>query len=353
MKKLSIILIAFIAFAQTAWAQFGGGSGTQYDPYLINTATHWNNFCDCLNNTSWNHFSGMCVKLGANITVTTMAGSSGHEFKGFFDGDGHTLTISYGSSGTSLTEEWAAPFRYLETGANIHDLHVDGHIYISVKFAGGIAANQFGTVTITNCRSSIHIISSVSSSNNDGTHGGFIACTSSDSRTSITGCVFDGSIASANTNSPTSRCGGFVGWNDSSVAITITNCLLAADMSTISGGTESCTFVRPYYGLTISNCYYTASLGREQGTKVYSITKGEYVTTLENAGTVSNDYTTSGLTFYNVGLKYGNVLYAPANVYVSLTLDHVNLENENLFFDHYTVSAGTGTLTGTDNPYTL
>lgn len=164
--------------------------------------------------------------------------------------------------------------------------------------------------------------------------------------------TFDGSIESADPSSPTTRCGGFVGYNNSSITMTITDCLLAADMSTISG-TGSCTFVRPYNGYTINNSYYITAFGNTlQGTQVYSISKGDdYVTTLENAGTVSNNYTTSDLTFYNVGLKYGNVLYAPANNYVSLTLDHVNRESDGYFFDQYTVSAGT--LTGTDNPYTL
>ncbi len=79
----------------------------------------------------------------------------------------------------------------------------------------------------------------------------------------------------------------------------------------------------------ITNSYYITAFGNTlQGAQVYSISKGQYVTTLENAGTVSNNYTTSGLTFYNVGLQYGNMLYAPANNYVSLTLDHVNRENE-------------------------
>ena len=43
----------------------------------------------------------------------------------------HTLTVSYGSSVTPLTEDYAAPFRNLQEGAYILNLHVDGHIYTS------------------------------------------------------------------------------------------------------------------------------------------------------------------------------------------------------------------------------
>jgi hypothetical protein len=61
-------------------------------------------------------------------------------------------------------------------------------------------------------------------------------------------------------------------------------------MSTISG-TQSCTFVRPYNSYTINNSYYITAFGNTlQGTQVYSISKDDdNVTTLENAGTVSNN----------------------------------------------------------------
>ena len=319
--------------------------------YTINTTAGWNYFCAVIAENDQGFFTGKTVKLGNSITVASMAGTSSRSFSGTFDGSSDTLTFNYGSLSQPFTEEYCAPFRYTK-GAIFNNLCVGGTIYTSQKYAAGIVSSASDSTAITNCRSSIHIISSVSSSNNDGTHGGFIACTSSNSRTSITGCVFDGSIESANPSSRTTRCGGFVGWNDNtSVTIKITNCLLAADMSTISNE-GSCTFVRPYNGPTITNSYYITVFGATvQGTQVYSITKGEFVTTLENAGTISNNYTTSGLTFYNVGLQYGNVLYAPANNYVSLTLNHVNRESDGWFFDQYTVSAGT--LTGTDNPYTL
>ena len=279
--------------------------------YTINTATGWNYFCAVLAENAQGYFTGKTVKLGNSITVGTMAGNSDRSFSGTFDGSSNTLTFNYGSSSQPFTEEYCAPFRYTN-GAIFNNLCVDGTIYTSQKYAAGIVSSASDSTVITNCCSSIHIISSVSNDNNDGTHGGFIACTSSNSRTSITGCVFDGSIASANPNSPTTRCGGFVGWsNSSTITVTITNCLLAADMSTISG-TGSCTFVRPYNGLTITNSYYITAFGNTlQGTKVYSISKGQYVTTLENAGIVSNNYTTSSLTFYNVGLKYGNICLEP------------------------------------------
>ena len=317
--------------------------------YSIKTTAGWNYFCAVLAENAQGYFTGKTVKLIKSIIVGTMAGTSSRSFSGTFDGSSDTLTFNYGSSSQPFTEEYCAPFRYTN-GAIFNNLCVEGTIYTSQKYAAGIVSNACDSTAITNCRCSIIINSSVSG---DGTHGGFVGI--QNNTLTIEGCVFNGKLLSTGTTA-TNSCGGFVGWSNDPVNI-INSLYAPAALGTGEtwvGSTGSCTFVRPYNGLTITNSYYITAFGNtEQGTQVYSISKGEYVTTLENAGTVSNNYTTSGLTFYNVGLQYGNVLYAPANNYVSLTLDHVNRENEGegYFFDHYTVSAGT--LTGTDNPYTL
>ena len=45
--------------------------------YLISSVDDWTNFCDMLyDNATWDRFIGKTVKLGANITVTQMAGGS-------------------------------------------------------------------------------------------------------------------------------------------------------------------------------------------------------------------------------------------------------------------------------------
>ena len=83
---------------------------TNTNEYTIKTATGWDIFCDLLEANSKGYFNGKTVKLGANISVTRMAGSDGYEFTGTFDGNGHTLTVSYGSSDSPITEVYAAPF---------------------------------------------------------------------------------------------------------------------------------------------------------------------------------------------------------------------------------------------------
>ncbi len=259
--------------------------------YTILDAAGWGIFCDALqDNNSYDRFSGKTVYLDDNITVTRMAGSDGHEFSGTFDGDGNTLTVSYGTASVPLDEDYIAPFRYV-SGATISGLHVSGNIYTSHVHAGGIIGLADGTTNVTDCRSSVNIVSSI---NGDGTHGGLIACTWTGSTTNIEGCIFDGSIQSA-TGFETNCCGGFVGWRNN--IVNVTNCLLTADLSTIGVGNTypSCTFVRN--GLsTITNSYYTHTLGTAQGKAPYSATAAPVGTP------TAETYTVSGITAYSNGL---------------------------------------------------
>ena len=279
--------------------------------YLIHNATEWNNFCDALqDNTSYNRFIGKTVKLAADITVTRMAGSSTHDFMGTFDGDGHTLTLAYGSAGNPITEEYAAPFRNLENGAYIHSLNVDGHIYTSDKYASGIAGNQYGTVTISDCRSSVIIHSS---KQGDGTHGGFVA--TQHGTLTMSGCVFDGRLLTTN---GTTLCSGLVGYHNNGTC-TISDCLYAPAEVAL-GPDETCintgaTFCRNYSG-TPANCYYTETLGTAQGKQAHSITSEDV--TLAFAGEVT-EYNVSGITSYGTGIMYGSVLYAGNGDEVGLT----------------------------------
>ena len=66
--------------------------------FVINNASEWEYFCENLqDNDTWNRFSGKTVKLGADISVTRMAGSASHDFCGTFDGNHKTITFNYGS----------------------------------------------------------------------------------------------------------------------------------------------------------------------------------------------------------------------------------------------------------------
>ena len=263
------------------------------DIYTIYTADGWNAFCDALQyNGVYNRFIGKTVRLGADITVGRMAGGSGHEFMGTFDGQGHTLTVNY-----TTTAQFTAPFSYIN-GATIMNLTTGGTINTSAKFAGGMvgATLGVGTIEITNCVSDVTINSSV---NGDGTHGGFLAVASYGA-VNFTGCMFSGEMLGESTT----LWAGFVGWTESNhnATVTFTDCLFnPTNLATNSGRTFS--RARNMSSVTITNCYYTVPLGTAQGYPAVSDPN------ILPYGDPTGTYPVSDLTAYINGLMYGDVFY--------------------------------------------
>ena len=260
------ILYGDIYYADADKASDGAGSGTEGDPYTIGSANEWNAFANYVSNGG-SDFKGQFVKLTADISVSEMVGTSDHRFQGTFLGDGvHTLTFTKGSAQSAFGEQYCAPFRYTD-GAAIKNLKVEGEIYTAQKFAAGLVARNAGTTTITNCRVSTVIHSSVGS---DGTHGGFIALP--EGNVNFSNCVYDGRMF---TSSSTDQCGGFIGWHNNKT-FNITNSLYAPNPNIAPADNEvaiatSCaTFVRGGSPAEGSTCYYTEAMGTAQGTQVYA-----------------------------------------------------------------------------------
>ena len=306
------------------------GTGTENDPYTIGNAAEWKSFAYFVN--AGNNYSGQFVKLTDDIEVTEMVGTSEtNSFQGTFLGNNHTLTFTQGSAKAAFGEEHCAPFRFTKD-ATIRDLKVDGDIYTSQKLAAGLVSRPYGTTNITNCAVSTNIYSSVrNSNNNDGAHGGLVAMPNGGTL-NITGCAYTGRLLS---NSATTNCGGFVGWYNNAT-ITITNSLYAPSGSIPEGWSAinaGATFVRD--NPTLTNCYYTETLGTAQGTQAYA--HDDAPAYLGEAGT-NYGYVTA----YANGLLYGGKYYvAPA----SITLDdgenadnRTDISNANGYFANVTLA---------------
>ena len=333
--------------------------------YLINNEDDWTNFCDALyDNGTWNRFTGKTVKLGADISVSRMAGVDYHDFTGTFDGQGKTLTFT-----ATATDNYLAPFCNVlgnssDDHAVIRNLNVVTKITANdYRHTAGLMAKVWGYVDVVNCNITANItatkgnqtelypaglvsqvtgstqltvsgctvggtittdgkyaggmvgivqgsasiensMSSVtidSSVSGDATHGGFVAVLNSDCTLNIEGCVFNGKIVSTN---GTTNCGGFLGHNNKQggTGATITNCLYAptADANTVSEGCA--TFGRNVNSDLITNCYYTAALGETQGKQAHAITAGANVTVSNIALTgTETEYSVSGITAYSGG----------------------------------------------------
>ena len=344
---------------KTLTPDISGDFAHEGNTYTIHTAAGWDVFCGMLEGGE--SFSGKTVKLGADISVTRIAGSgaggdltaSDHPFCGTFDGDGKTLTFNYGTSGTPANENNLAPFRYVNN-ATIQHLHVAGNIYTQHVHAGGIVGMAYGTTNITDCHSSVNIISSI---NGDGTHGGIMSCSWTGSTTNITGCLFDGSIQSAS-GYTTDQCGGFVGWKNAT--INVSNSLLTADLTTIGVGTgsyPSATFVRNGEANIITNSYYVTALGIAQGKAPRTVTAGDNVTVAVSPvgqPVANGTYSVSGITAYTKGITRtvggATTFYYGEDDEVSLTLSNTPPSTLHTF-RAYTATGGT--LSGTENPYKL
>lgn len=180
-------------------------TGTEDAPYLITSVADWNNLATKVNNG--NNFSGKFFRLTADIDVTTMVGNSeSNSFMGTFDGNGHTLNISY-----NTTSDYTAPFRYIQ-GATFKNLKVTGSITTTMNLAAGIAGlNTGSSATFDQCVTDITINSTSSTLVGWGKvdyHGGLLARTTNKDVT-ITDCVCSGTVnASSSTNS---NCASFVG----------------------------------------------------------------------------------------------------------------------------------------------
>ena len=272
--------------------------------YTIHDSIGWEIFAETI--AEGTTYSGKTILLDDDISTTKMAATSdSRRFSGIFDGQGHTLTVNYGSA-SSRVGQCAAPFSFVN-GCTVRNLHVDGEIYTSGKFACGIASKTYGTNNITNCRVSITINSSV---NGDGTHSGFVGQVNDSTTVNITGCVFDGKmIGTATTN-----WGGFVGWNNAGSSsntrgkTTIKNSLFAP--KELSVNTSGCReFVRRNNGvITLTNAYYVTPFGTAEGTRVYNVSADDNIQI--NYGNPTDTYNYSGLTLYGSGITCNGANYA-------------------------------------------
>lgn len=275
-----LILLTIICISNSNAQNLSKGSGTETDPYLIESATDWNTFAANVN--ADNTFSGKTVKLAANISVTTMIGSGNDEpntdnkssfkyFAGTFDGGGYTLDINITGIGKNV-----APFRYVD-GATFNNVRVTGVINAETyQRAASIVGWCWGNCTLNKCHSDVTINSDISG---NGSHGGLVAASDVIGNVlSLNYCVFSGTLNAPNAT----NCGGLLGWcYRGNGTVYMDNCLVSGklifntDNSTgyfyqvAQGNGEG----NGYY---LTDCYYVKSKGLDQGTEVCTTQPDEY-----------------------------------------------------------------------------
>ena len=279
---------------------------TGENEYIIKTANGWGWFCYAMNSgLVADGFSGKTVKLGTSVGSSEMAGTSGHPFKGTFDGQGNTLTFSLQAS-----EGHSAPFHYTD-GATISNLHVEGTITGGTyESLGGLVGRAEGNITIENC----HVSTKISTTHSGAAwHGGVIAQWNGTNATcTVTGCVYDGLIYNPDEAGVTASCRGFIGWDyGNNGTITFTDCLFAPaayGTGKYALGDNCFTFVYPNSEPTLTynmtNCYYTSILGNRQGRPAATAT-----TAPGNLGNATDDH--GMVDGYENGFLYDGNYYTP------------------------------------------
>ncbi|HQP04533.1 MAG TPA: T9SS type A sorting domain-containing protein [Bacteroidales bacterium] len=90
MKKL-LLSISIVLISGVAFAQFGGGFGTEEDPYRIYTKVHLEELSDSLN--LLNTFTGKHFRLMNNIEEPILNIGSNKTFNGSFNGGGYRINL--------------------------------------------------------------------------------------------------------------------------------------------------------------------------------------------------------------------------------------------------------------------
>ena len=254
---LSLMMI-LVLFPANAFAM--DGEGTKENPYEIATVADLYEFAIKVNEGD----NTACAVLTADITLQidtnwTPIGNDSNQYKGTFDGDGHTITglkVDIQSDNTI----YAGLFGYIGEGGTIKNLSLaDSKITCSGNrvYAGGVCG--WNTGTIENCYNTGDVSGTGTSSYGFVYAGG--VCGFNDFGT-IQNCYNTGDVSGTSTVG-SGYAGGVCGANGNSA--TIINCYNTGDVSgTSSNGTVYAGGVcgRNYYG-TIQNCYNTGDVSGE------------------------------------------------------------------------------------------
>lgn len=360
-KGLLSLLLLLTMVTQGTWAF--EGSGTAQDPYQVRNADDWLTFALVIGRSDT--YQDYCDKyyiLTNNITVSIMWGMSLTDwstaenmlaFKGNFDGQGNTITLDLTVTKYDLDTP-AAPFAALD-GATIKNLNVAGSITTDGRRPAGIASFVSGNTTITNCKSSVAITSSYAS---DIDAGGFVGRVNKNGSLTMNGCIFTGSITYSNATG--NEGGGLVGWVQELASATLTDCVFAPSGVSITNWTTQpfkMFAIGHHLGtININNCYYDdVAAGitgiTKQGKQMRTISAGNGVTSLAISGE-GTEYSVSGFTAYESGIKYNSKYYAGKDDDVDLTLNH-SAPSDGKHFFRYGVTGGGSIVTYNELSATL
>ena len=196
------------------------GSKADFEKYA-------NNIYERKSNTAPHAIMTADVTINSNVANYWLGYNEDKYYTGNFNGNGHTLTISYPDLGLR-NDEYVAPVRFAGSGAVFCNLTTAGTLKVEKRFASGLVGKiATGQLHIENCISKMVFQPQFSG---DASIGGFVALvdlndgTDNSKNLHITHSLFSGSFILSYT---TTNCGGFVGWRRKNTFAMLSNCRFA------------------------------------------------------------------------------------------------------------------------------
>lgn len=303
----SILIISMLPFnalriSATATTGFAGGSGTENDPYLIETKYHLNN----IRNYPSAHFKMVADIEFKNYDFSEygdfynhgygfnpIGGTSG--FTGVFDGNNHVIkNLHIESPGlrVGLFNENRGTIRNVGIVNSFISASYPEEASTLSMYAGSIAAKNYGR--IENCYNT-GSVSVVYSNNHLYTYVGGIA---GDNRGTISDCNNQGSVSDKNKNGEASFLGGIAGMNKSSI---VKNCYNSGSVSASNSSDDA--FAGGITGNndngTIENCHNIGSVSAlasssNEFSGGIAATNNSNIKNSYNAGTVTVSNSSAG-----------------------------------------------------------
>ncbi|MFC1783208.1 GLUG motif-containing protein [Planctomycetota bacterium] len=294
-NRLAVVFVAGIIICllnMPGWAQYGGGSGTEGDPFLISEPNHMQAIG--VHQEHW--VAGTFFKLVEDIDLSQYTGTQfniiGYYnssfdkefFSGIFDGNDHKiLNFTYS---TTSAEKYVGLFGYFGSTGQIEDLGLeDPNIATAGDYVGSLVGyNEEGTVS--NCYATGLV-------SGDDYLGGLVGY---NVLGTISNCFATGTVIG---DEYSDYLGGLVGYNWDG---TISDCYA---IGSVNGDDYLGGLVGSNLDGTISNCYATGSvsgddyLGGLVGPNKYGAISNCYAT-----GTISGDGYLGGLVGVN---RYGTI----------------------------------------------
>ena len=305
-SRVALVLLMMMLTATSAWATITG-SGTEADPYVINTEDDWNTAATTMQ-YYYNSSSYVYIKLGADLNFSgktfNMYGT--YDNKIHFDGQGYTI------SGITIDKPSgypAAPFYWLNSGGSISRLTIANSTIYAYDHVAGIVAYNAGTI------SDCHVASSVTLKVGDTYCGGIVAHNymplSPGTAGTVTGCTVAARLQLPHHLYNRVSLGGIVGEQNS--AGTISNCLFIGSVEVDKGGTTTLfgCITEYNYGTITGNCY--CPIGTYHAFKRESDTDG--AAAVSKVSGIPDGVTVSSAATYT----YGGNTYCAQNAVTTIT----------------------------------